>query len=62
MSSRDFASSTVAPMSIEPGQDCAAMAVRLPKSSEDSRTAAEIAVDPREIFGIPALFASKNAI
>ena len=62
MSSQDFASSTVAPMSVEPGRDCTAMIVRLPKSSEDSKTAAEIAGDPSEIFRIPEIFASKNAI
>ena len=62
MSSRDFASITVAPMSVEPGRDYTAMTVRLSKSSEDSRTAAEIAADPWEIFGIPAFFASENAI
>ncbi len=62
MSSQDFASSTVAPMSVEPGQDCSAMTVRLPKSSEDSKTTDEFAANPSEIFGIPALFASENAI
>ena len=62
MSSRDFASITVAPMSVEPGRDYTAMTVRLSKSSEDSETAAEFAANPREIFGIPALFANKDAI
>ena len=60
--SRDFASITVAPMSVEPGRDCTATTFRLPKSSEDSRTAAEIAADPWEIFGIPEILASKNVI
>ena len=46
MSSRDFASITVAPMSVEPGQDGNATTFSLPKSSEDSETAAEIAADP----------------
>ena len=62
MPSQDFASSTVAAMLIEPGRDCTAMTVRLPKSSEDSRTAAEITADPWEIFGIPEILASKNVI
>ena len=62
MPSQGFASITVAPMSVEPGRDCTAMTVRLPKSSEYPRKADEIAADPRETFGIPALFASKNAI
>ena len=62
MPSRDFASSTGAPMSVKPGQDCTATTLRLPKSSEDFKTAAEIAAGPGETFGIPEIFASKNAI
>ena len=62
MPSQDFASSTVAPMSVEPGQGCSAMTVHLPKSSEDSKTADEFAANPRETFGIPEILASKNAI
>lgn len=49
-------------MSVEPGQDCSEMTFSLSKSSEDSEIAAKIAADPGEVFGIPEILASKNAI
>ena len=41
MSSRDFASSSIAPMSVEPRKDRSEITFRMPKSSENSETAAE---------------------
>ena len=46
MSSRDFASSSIAPMSVDPRKDGSEMTFRMPKSSEDSKTAAESAANP----------------
>ena len=46
MSSRDFGSSLIAPMLVEPGKDRYEMTFRMPKSSENSETAAESPPNP----------------
>ena len=57
MSSRDFASSSIAPMSVEPGKDGSEMTFRMPKSSEDFQKLP----NPRESYRIPDIFVSEKS-
>ena len=60
MSSRDFASSLIAPMSVDPSRSRSSMTLRMPKFSKDSGQTAEIAANPRESYRIPGIFASRK--
>ena len=56
MSSRDFASSSITPMSVEPGKDGSVMTFRMRKSFEDFQKLP----NPRASYRIPGIFASKK--